>query len=369
MEETVINNSQIKELIDLALEFSSVDGISGDEEEVVNLIKDKLKTVKNLSFERDGLGSLAVIKKGKEKAPIISFTTHMDEVGFILTEIDKNGFGKFVSVGGWWGHVILGQRLTLTTSEGRKIIGIVGSKPPHILTGEETRKVLKISELFLDFGVQTADELKAAGVQIGDSIAPYQDKAFVTLNKHRLIGKAWDNRISVIAGIQIMRNLEKIDHDATVIFIGSAQEEVGLRGARTSAFKWTPDIGFAIDVTIANDTPGIPSKPTKLGTGAALSMFDSSTIANKKLFRKLEQIAKDAKIKHTFDGLTGGGTDAGNILLTKEGVLAMTVSIPSRYMHSHNTMIDILDVDATVELIVKFIADFKAADLATMKFS
>ena len=344
------------------------DGISGHEEKIVQYIKENLKNESKLTFERDGLGSLAVIKKSDNpNARTISFVTHIDEVGFIVTGISEKGFISFSPIGGWWGHVVLGKLLTITTYDNKEIVGVVGSKPPHLLSHEETKKVLSIKTMFLDIGATSKKEVEKLGITIGDQVTPHQTTAFEILND-RIMGKAHDNRISVAVGMEIIKQISNLKLDHNVIFVASTQEEVGLRGARTSTYKWTPDIAFAIDVTIANDTPGMSERDTKLGTGPALSVFDSSVIANPRLIKHVEKIAKEHKIKYTFDSLTGGGTDAGIIHLTKDGVITMTISIPSRYMHSHNSIIDLKDAKHTVDLLVNFIKDFKEEDFEKIKY-
>ncbi len=358
-----------KRLVLDSIKYSNLNGIAGHEENIANAIKDDLKNIKGLKFERDGLGSLAVIKKSKLKnAPTISFTTHMDEVGFLVTSIDSNGFIKFTPIGGWWGHVVLAQRMMITTRKGEKYIGVVGSIPPHLLTRETAQRVVKIDKMFLDLGMTSKKEVEKLGIQIGDMITPDHGTAFQTPNPNRIIGKAHDNRISVVTGIEIMRELSNEELDVNVIFVASTQEEVGLRGARTSTYKWTPDVAFAIDVTIGNGTPGLTPKETKLGTGVALSMYDSSIIGNPRLIHSVEEVAKKNKIKYTFDGLANGGTDAGVIHLTKDGVLTMTLSIPSRYMHSHISMVDLQDVQQTVNLVVEYIKNFSNEKLEGLKY-
>lgn len=360
-------NIKNKELFNLLSELSNLSGISSREQEVANFIKNKLSKY-HFTFERDNLGSLAVIKKAKNSnRPIVSFTAHMDEVGFMITSIEKEGYIKFSPIGGWWGHVLLGQQLKIVTDKGDEIIGVVGSKPPHILKAPEASRVIKPSEMFLDIGANSDKEIKELGIKIGNQIVPNQFKTVPLLNE-RIVGKAHDDRASIAVGIEVMKKLAN-NNDVNAIFVASVQEEVGLRGARTSAYKWTPDIAFAIDVTIANDTPGIPKAETILGSGPALSLFDSSIIGNPKLISHLEEVAKKYKIPYTFDSLTGGGTDAGLIHLTKEGVITMTISIPSRYMHSHNSIVDLKDVENTINLIFHFIQDLTQKDLENIKFS
>ncbi len=358
----------MKDLKQKVIDLSNLDGISSNEEKVAEYIKNETKTLKNIKYERDNLGSLALINEVSKDYPTVSFTAHMDEVGFMVTNIKSDGFIEFSSIGGWWGHVVLGKLLKIITDDEKEIIGVVGSKPPHMLEPSEAKNVMKIKSMFLDIGAKTKDEVLKLGIKIGDQITPYQEKTIEVLND-RIIGKAHDDRVGVAVGMEVMQRLNSEKLSTNVIFVASTQEEVGLRGARTSAYKWTPDIAFAIDVTIASDVPGMESKDTKLGSGVALSIFDSSVIGNKKLIKYVEEVAKKHKINYTFDSLTGGGTDAGTIHLAKDGVITMTISIPSRYIHSHNSMIDLKDLESTVDLITNFVKGFNSKELEKIKFN
>lgn len=358
-----------KNLLNDSIKYSNLNGVAAHEEAVAKQIKEDLKDIKGLKFERDNLGSIAVIKKSKVKdAPTVSISTHMDEVGFMVTKIDKKGFIWFSPIGGWWGHVVLAQKFIITTYTGKEILGVVGSTPPHLLDAGSRKNVLGTDKMFLDLGFDSKEEVEKAGVQVGDMITPYQDTAVQSANPKRIIGKAHDNRISVVAGLEIMRTISDLELDVNVILVGTTQEEVGLRGARTSSFKWTPDIGFALDVTFCYNTPGMEAKDIKLGAGPALTMVDSYSIANKQLFNELKEVAKSNKIDITFESMLGGGTDAGAIQLAKDGVKAMTISIPSRYMHSHVSMIDLDDVQNTVNLFVGFLKTFNKKKLEGMNF-
>ena len=357
-----------KRLLSDSIKLSNEIGVSGREQKVAKLIQTLTKDIPNLKYQFDNLGSLAIIKEGTDKkAPLISISTHMDEIGFMITKIEKNGFLRITSLGGWWGHVLLGQILNVTTSKGTIIPGVVGSTPPHILTPAQRKTVLKVRELFLDLGVSSKEEVEKLGIKVGSIAAP-NTSAFQMSNPSLIVGKALDNRISVAAGIDVLRKLSKVEHEATVMLICTTQEEVGLRGARTSSWKWTPDLGIALDTTIANDTPGIEGRETKIGTGVALSLFDSSVIANEKLFSFVEKTAQSNDIKYTLDSLTGGGTDSGVIHLTKDGVLNMTISIPTRYMHSHNTIASIDDAEEASKLLVEIIKVFNKRKLTSLKF-
>ncbi len=351
-----------------AIKYSNLNGIPGHEYKIAEALKKEFSEYK-FEFERDGLGSIAIIKKSSnENALTVSISTHMDEVGFVISEIDENGFIRFTPMGGWWGHVLLGQRLTITTRTGEEIVGTVGCKPPHIIGPEMRGKVVNIKDMYLDIGAESRKDIEKWGINFGDMITPYQDSAFITKNENRIIGKAYDDRISLVAGIEIMKELSDEELDVNVILVGTTQEEVGLRGAKTSAYKWTPDLSFTIDVTLDYSAPNMPKREPKLGMGPALSLFDRSVIANTKLFDSLREFAKGNEINYTIDSMPNGGTDAGSIHLTKEGVMAMTVSIPCRYFHTHNSVIDVRDAEHTVKLISKYIKKLDSQKINSLKF-
>ncbi len=356
-------------IIKNAIKYSNLNGIPGHEEKIAQEFKKDLQQIGDFEYERDNLGSLAIIKRSKNPdAKVVTISAHMDEVGFVVTHIDPKGFIKITPLGGWWSHVVLGQRFTITTREGKEIVGVAGSKPPHVLPMEARVKTIPLDQIFLDLGAESREEVEGWGIQYGDMITPYQDTAFQSLNENKIIGKAHDDRISMVAGMEIMRELANKDLDVTVILVATAQEEVGLRGAKTSAHKWTGDLSFAIDVTICNGMPGMEARDVQMGAGAALGMFDRSVIANVKLLDAMRDHAKANNIKFAMDSLVGGGTDSGSIHLTKDGVVTMTVSIPSRYFHSHNSMIDIRDVEAVTNLLSGYISNLNSDKIEDLKF-
>ncbi len=361
MRENIIKN---------AIKYSNLNGIPGHEEKVAQEFKKDLLEIGNFEVERDNLGSIAIIKRSNNpEAKVITISTHMDEVGFVVSHIDAKGFIKISPLGGWWSHVVLGQRFTITTRTGEEITGIAGSKPPHVLPLEARAKTIPLTQMFLDVGASSREEVESWGIQLGDMITPYQDTAYSTKNKDVVVGKAHDNRISMVSGIEIMRELANVELDVTVILVGTVQEEVGLRGAKTSAHKWTGDLSFAIDVTICNGMPGMEERDVKMGAGAALSMFDRTVIANTKLLDAIREHARTNNVKFALDSLQSGGTDSGSVHLTKDGVVTMTVSIPSRYFHSHNSMINAGDVEEVSKLLASFIKEMNANKIESFKFN
>lgn len=345
-------------------ELSEADGISGNEKEATRVMKKHLEGYAD-EFSYDNLGSLIALKKGHENGPKIMISGHVDEVGFIVKSIDDNGFVRITPIGGWWAHVLPSQGMVVTTRDGRKLDGVVGCRAPHGLPPEVRNKVMDLNDLFLDLGVASKAEAEELGIHIGDMITP--DTKFKVLNNpNYLMGKAWDDRIGAAVAIDVVRRLKEVDHVANVYAVGSVQEEVGLRGAKTSAAAIRPDIAFALDVTLSNDTPNAPAG-MKMGAGVVLAMMDASHLTHRGLFEKMEAIAKELGLPVNYDAMTAGGTDTGEIHKTGDGVIAMTLSIPSRYIHSHRSLIHRKDYAMTVELIATFIQRCDAAMLEELR--
>ena len=350
------------------LELTKVFGASGHENDVALIVKKKLSRIQGIRFDKDNLGSLMALKKGTggKNAPLISLDAHMDEVAFMVSNIDSKGFISMEPLGGWWGHVVLGQLVDISTRNGNVVRGIVGSTPPHILKPAQQKQVLRVQQMFIDVGARNEKEVSKLGINIGDVILPHSE-SWIMPNGDYIVGKGLDDRAGLAIAIEVMRRLNKVKHESNVMLIGAVQEEVGLRGAKTASYKWTPDVAFAIDVTISNDQPGMEPKPASIGSGVSLSLFDASVISNPKLRRAIESIAKKNKIPFTYDGLAAGGTDAGAIHLARDGVITMVLSIPSRYIHSHNSLVSLTDMQATVDVLVNFIKDFNRNKLNLLK--
>jgi len=350
--------------------YSNLYGIPGNEEKIAEEIKKDLKNA-NVSFEYDGLGSIAAIKKGNNSKKKLMISCHMDEIGFMISSFDGN-CAKFTPIGGWWGHVLLGSLVDVETDSGKIFTGVIGALPPHLL-GDDKKIIKNPKDMFIDFGFKTKDEMIKAGIAIGDPIVP-RSKFFKLNNNGYIAGKAFDNRAAVVVGIEVIKQLKEknISHEIDVYMVGTTQEEVGLRGARTAAYKWDPDIALTVDLTISNDHPDAPKNANaKLNSGTALSIFDGSIIGHKFLRKYVQKIADKNKLPYTFDGLTMGGTDSGAIHLSRSGVPTMTLSLPSRYIHSHHTIMHINDIDNTIELLLKVIEDItnkKVEEITNRKY-
>jgi endoglucanase len=242
---------------------------------------------------------------------------------------------------------------------------VIGSKPPHILPPEARKKPVDIKDMFIDIGASSREEAMEFGVRPGDQAVPYFD--FTVMNNEKmLLAKAWDNRIGCAIAIDVLKGLKDADHPNVVYGVGTIQEEVGLRGARTSAHSIQPDIGFGVDVGIAGDTPGISDKEasSKMGEGPQIILYDASMVSHKGLRDFVTGVADEMNIPYQFDAIAGGGTDSGAIHMTANGVPALSITIATRYIHSHAAMLHRDDYENAVKLITEVI---KRLDDETVK--
>ena len=333
-------------------EMTEAKGISGDEKEVSRIMKGYLEGYAD-EFDYDNLGSLIAIKKGSDDLKVM-LSGHMDEVGFMVSYIEDSGFIRMNPVGGWWGHVLPSQRVSIKTLDDKVYYGVVGSMPPHGMKPEVRNKVMEIQDLYVDLGVNNKQEVLDLGINVGDSVIPYTE--FMVMNNPDYVcSKAFDDRIGAAVVVEVMRNLKKEKHPNTLYSVGSVQEEVGLRGAKTSTYKVKPDVAIAIDVSKSYDIPGMPKGESKLGKGPSLSLMDASVLANKGLVKMLRDICNEKNIPFTYDALPSGGTDSGEINKSFDGIINMTISLPCRYFHSHNSIVSMSDYNACIELLTEFV--------------
>lgn len=340
-----------KERIKFVKEFCEVDGISGHEKNASRVMKKWVEGYCD-SIDYDTLGSIIAKKEGTGDVKIM-IAGHIDEIGFIVKKIEESGYIRLHPIGGWWGHVVMGQRFHVHTRSGKKYLGVVGSTAPHGMPAEARNKVRDIADLYLDIGVDNKKEAEELGIVLGDPIVPVSEFAELANPKYWLC-KAFDDRIGAAVGVEVLRNLRDCEHPNVVYAVGTVQEEVGLRGARTATYKVKPDIAFALDVTVAQDVPGTPGGEAKCGKGISISYADGSVIGHYGLIQVLEEICKEKEIPFTHDILIAGGTDSGEIHKAFDGVVNCTLSIPSRYIHSNNSLIHETDYVAAIDLLTEF---------------
>ncbi|MFC7365536.1 MULTISPECIES: M42 family metallopeptidase [Bhargavaea] len=346
---------QLDEQLQMLKDLTDAKGIPGNEREPREVMKRYIEPFAD-SIGYDGLGSLIAEKKGDPEGPRVLVAGHLDEVGFMVSKIDDKGFLSFQTVGGWWSQVMLAQRVTIVTRDGSELTGVIGSKPPHILSADARKKPVDIKDMFIDIGASSKEEVMEWGVRPGDMVTPYFEFTVMN-NPDYLLAKAWDNRIGCAIAIDVLRKLKDEQHPNTVFSAGAVQEEIGLRGARTVAAKVKPDIGFAVDVGIAGDTPGVSSKEAsgKMGDGPQIVLFDASMVSHKGLRDLVVDTAEEQGIPYQFETIPGGGTDAGSIHLANEGVPSLAICIPTRYIHSHAAILHKKDYKHAVQLIVEVI--------------
>jgi putative aminopeptidase FrvX len=358
--------------LDLKLleELCEAFGPSGHEEEAQKVAKKHGQKYADEVLQ-DGLGSV-IFKKGS-KGPKIMIAGHVDEIGFVITNIKKEGYLEFHQLGGWWDQTLLTQEVVIQSFKGEKLVGIIGAPPPHVLTPEMRGKVVTKEQMYIDIGCSSAADVKELGIRVGDPAVPLS--SFRTMKRKRkekksddnkdaegktrevtlAVAKAFDDRIGVFIVLEALRRISEnnIELPNTVFFCSTVQEEVGLRGAKTSAQMIEPDVGFALDVDISGDSPEVEGIVAKMGKGVSISAGDSSMIPNPKLRRFVLEIAEEKGIRYQPSFIKAGGTDAGQIHLAGIGAPSLYLGIPTRYIHSHHGMLDLSDVENAVQLLIE----------------
>jgi len=341
--------------MELLKKLSETPGIPGREEAIRVIVREALTGhVDDIKVDR--LGNVIAHKKGT--GPKVVIAGHMDEIGFLVSHVDEEtGFLRIEPVGGFDPRTLIAHRVTVH-ARGGDVYGSIGIKPIHVLTEEERKKTIEIKDLFVDIGL-SGKEAKEQ-VRIGDPVTLVQ--TFADLGK-LVTGKALDDRLGVYVGIEAVKRIGK--HKADIYCVATVQEEVGCRGARTSAFAIAPDIGVALDVTIACDIPGVPANEqvSRLGKGVAIKVKDAASISHPGLVQFLVNLAEERKIPYQLEILPRGGTDAGVIQAGREGVAVITISIPTRYVHTVVETVHKDDVEAAINLLVAFLETCHQADL------
>jgi endoglucanase len=340
--------------LDIIQRLTEAGGVPGFEAPVRKLLTEYLEPLSD-EVVRDHFGGVVGKRTGQPDGPKVLIAGHLDEIGLMVTHITDEGFIKFQTLGGWWSQVMLAQRVTIQTRKG-DVVGIIGSKPPHILPAEERNKVVKIQDMFIDIGVSSKAEAEEAGVRPGDPIVPWSP--FTPLaNGKFFMGKALDNRLGCATAVEVLRELQGVDHPNVVYAGATAQEEVGLRGAQTLVQTVQPDIAFALDVGIAGDTPGIEKHEalSRCGQGPLLLLYDATMVPNPRLRDFVLDTARDCGIPVQVDVVPGGGTDAGRFQTHGSGVPSLAIGLPTRYIHSHAAVYHQDDFDHGVRLIVEVV--------------
>lgn len=331
-------------------------GAPGHEQKVRELVINEVKDLVD-EIEVDNMGNVYAIKRGKGDKRIM-VGAHMDEIGFMVTHIDDNGFIRFHTLGGFDPKTLTAQRVIIHGKE--DVIGVMASKPIHVMSADERNKVAKTTDYFIDTGL-SAKEVKKL-VEIGNPIT--REREFIEMG-NCVNGKSLDNRLAVFILIETLKSLKgkEIPYDLYGVF--TVQEEVGIRGANVSAMRINPDFGFGLDTTIAFDLPGAAPHEmiTKMGEGTAIKVMDSSTICDYRMVKYMKQTADKYSIKWQPEILTAGGTDTAGIQrMTEGGSIAGAVSIPTRHLHQVIEMANKDDIKGSIDLLTACIEDIDTYD-------
>jgi len=352
--------------VDLLRRLCETPGVSGREERVRSLIEEEMDGLFD-EITTDSMGSLLCVRRATKnpargKKPLkVMMACHMDEIGFYVRFVDSNGFLWLKDAGGFDTRNLFSKRVLVCTDHG-DLVGVMnpGGKPVHIASAEDRKKIPEVSEFFIDLGMTEAEVKKR--VKIGDQVVlnePFEEVG------DKLVSKAMDNRVACWLGIESVRKLhkstKKTGHACEVHCVFTVQEEVGLRGAQTSAFAVQPDVGIGIDVTLACDTPGVneTERVTKQGDGVAITVMDGSSISNYELVNEFENIALAKRIPYQRSILARGGTDAAAIQRAATGATSITISVGARYVHTVTEMIHRKDLAAARDLLAAYLAKAK----------
>ena len=331
-------------------------GAPGFEKKIRDLVINEVEPLVD-ELEVDNMGNVYAIKRGvDDKRAMVG--AHMDEIGFIVTHIDDKGFIRFHTLGGFDPKTLTAQRVIV---HGKKdVIGVMASKPIHVMSPEERNKVAKTKDYFIDTGM-SADEVKEL-ISVGDPIT--REREFIEMGEC-VNGKSLDNRLAVFILIETLRALKDKTVPYDIYGVFTVQEEVGIRGANVSALRVNPDFGFGLDTTIAFDLPGAAEheKITRLGEGTAIKIMDASTICDYRMVDYMKKTADKHKIKWQPEILTAGGTDTAGIQrMTEGGSIAGAVSIPTRHLHQVIEMAHKEDIDRSIKLLTACLEELDSYD-------
>lgn len=329
-----LSNEELKTLEELTQLY----GPSGDEGLVKEYLKDKYT---ELGFEtlEDNLGSIVCIKKSKKpNAKKVLIAAHMDEVGFMVSKILSNGAVMVLPLGGHNAQALLSNRVTLKTQKGDFYHGLINALPPHLMSQANRDRVTQIGEMVFDFGFVSKEEAINAGIRIGDSLVC--DGKFEVLNDgKRLLAKAFDDRLGLALGLEVLKELKDVDLDFDLYVGGTVQEEVGCRGALTTSYLVHPDLAIVVDCSPSRDSNGDRSDLGQLGEGVLIRVTDGSMIAFRDLINYQIDCLDRAEVKHQYF-ISPGGTDAGNIHKQFDGIKTLTYCLCARNIHTPSTLLD-----------------------------
>lgn len=340
-----------EETLELFKTLTELQGAPGFERNVRHFMRAELEKYADEVIQ-DHLGGIFGLKHGDTSGPKVMVAGHMDEVGFMVTQITENGMIRFQTLGGWWNQVMLAQRVQVMTENG-PIIGVIGSTPPHLLTNEERKKPMDEKNMLIDIGADDREDAQRLGVKPGVPVVPICPFTPMA-NEKKILAKAWDNRYGCGLSIELLKELQE-ETLPNVLYSGAnVQEEVGLRGAQVAANMIEPDIFYALDASPANDASGDKEAFGQLGKGVLLRIFDPTMITHRGIRDFVLDTAESNDIPYQYF-VSQGGTDAGRVHLTGKGVPSAVIGICARYVHTSASIIHVDDYAAAKELLVKLV--------------
>lgn len=342
--------------MELLAELCETCGVSGREERLREVVRRELEPLVD-ELRTDALGNLIAVRRGRGPRRL-AVMAHMDEIGFLATYVEEEGFIRVAPVGGHDPRNMVSQRVIVCGRTDLTGLLYPGIKPPHLQDEDEKNKPPRVHDFFVDVGLP-ADQVREQ-VPVGTPVVISRDFAEIG---EAVSCKSLDDRLSVYVMIEALRRAPR--GEFTVYAVATTQEEVGCRGATTSAFGIEPDVGIAVDITIAADIPRVPEheRVTCLGKGTAIKVMDSNSISNPRLVQALQELAERREIPYQLEILPRGGTDAGPLQRTHSGVPAATISTPTRYVHTSIEMAHKGDIEASIRLLAAFIEEGHAFDL------
>jgi putative aminopeptidase FrvX len=354
-------NDRVERLLE---ELSNAPGPSGFEGPVRALLVRELRE-QGLEISTDGLGSVVGVLPGATGGPRIMLVSHMDEVGGMVRMVTEEGMVKFQLLGGWLDQALVDQRWTILTSKG-PVVAVSGARSVHVTTPEDRLRVTPRDDVFLDIGATSKKEAELMGVRPGDAIVPAS--SFSVLGHGRYVGKAIDDRVGCVMMIEVLRRLKErgIKTPNTVYFVGSVQEELGLRGAHSAVAKVQPDLGISLEAGIAGDYPGGRHDLVQevLGGGPVLYLADHRMLVNQRLRQLFEQVAQEKGIPVQTEVTNQGEEDSAEVQQFGTGKPAMNFAIPTRYLHNHNSVMQRSDLDQAIELLINVLMKLDARKVA-----
>lgn len=346
-------------MLEILKKLTSLSGPCGYEHSVSYFLKDYLED-KVDSVQIDPIGNVIARKKGDKPGPKVLLTAHIDEIGFIVKKVEQNGLLRFEKLGGNDDRILLAQPVRVMCSNG-EVPGLIGTMSAHYVKFDDPTKVRKHSQLYIDIGASSKEEVHELGVEIGTPVTWGSEFQVIgTKDRPRIRAKSLDDRAGCAVLVQVLQEIQNVSFAGEIIFLFAVQEEVGLRGAKTASEHLQADAAIAVDTTAVSDTPEeTMDQSLALGAGTGIKVMDFSLIVHKTMKELLIKLAKEQNIPYQLEVFPGIGTDGGAVNYANKGIPTGVLSVPSRYAHSPVELVDLGDLIATKDLLKAFVLNLE----------